>query len=131
MVWAGTTTSILHLLGTGNPLSMIALAAAGADSFDGLEWCRTVSDYENGYLFHFQHFEFFSSLRLTRVRDDRVRAVLDDPRAGYNARVACFNIDFFNDWTKTMQDMINAGNEEYLLRMLPNVGSQVYAELKR
>ena len=38
----------LHLLGTGNPLSLIALATAGADSFDGLEWCRTVADYEKG-----------------------------------------------------------------------------------
>jgi queuine/archaeosine tRNA-ribosyltransferase len=29
----------LHLLGTGNPVSIIAYTIAGADSFDGLEWC--------------------------------------------------------------------------------------------
>ena len=34
----------IHLLGTGNPWSIAALAAAGADSFDGLEWCRVVVD---------------------------------------------------------------------------------------
>ena len=41
----------LHLLGTGNPLSIIAYTMAGADSFDGLEWCQTVVDHESGKLF--------------------------------------------------------------------------------
>lgn len=49
----------LHLLGTGNPLSMIAYALAGADSFDGLEWCQTVVDHESGKLFHFQQWDLF------------------------------------------------------------------------
>ncbi len=48
----------LHLLGTGNPLSMAAYAMAGADSFDGLEWCQMVVDHETGMLFHFQHWDF-------------------------------------------------------------------------
>jgi hypothetical protein len=33
----------LHLLGTGNPISMGIYVIAGADSFDGLEWCQTVA----------------------------------------------------------------------------------------
>jgi queuine/archaeosine tRNA-ribosyltransferase len=49
----------LHLLGTGNPLSIIAYAMAGADSFDGLEWCQTVVDHETGQLFHFQQWDLF------------------------------------------------------------------------
>jgi len=49
----------LHLLGTGNPLSIIAYAMAGADSFDGLEWCQTVVDHESGQLFHFQQWDLF------------------------------------------------------------------------
>lgn len=32
--------SALHLLGTGNPISILVYAIAGADSFDGLEWCQ-------------------------------------------------------------------------------------------
>lgn len=47
----------LHLLGTGNPLSIAVYAMAGADSFDGLEWCQTVVDHESGKLFHFQHWD--------------------------------------------------------------------------
>lgn len=47
----------LHLLGTGNPLSMIAYAMAGADSFDGLEWCQVVVDHKSATLFHFQQWD--------------------------------------------------------------------------
>jgi len=49
----------LHLLGTGNPLSIAVYAAAGADSFDGLEWCQTVVDHQTGKLFHFQQWDLF------------------------------------------------------------------------
>ena len=49
----------LHLLGTGNPLSIAIYAMAGADSFDGLEWCQTVIDHETGKLFHFQQWDLF------------------------------------------------------------------------
>jgi hypothetical protein len=51
----------LHLLGTGNPLSIVAYAMAGADSFDGLEWCQTVVDHETGKLFHFQQWDLFKN----------------------------------------------------------------------
>jgi queuine/archaeosine tRNA-ribosyltransferase len=49
----------LHLLGTGNPLSIAVYAMAGADSFDGLEWCQTVVDHDTGQLFHFQQWDLF------------------------------------------------------------------------
>ena len=47
----------IHLLGTGDPLSIAAYAFAGADSFDGLEWCRSIIDHEDGRLRHFHHWE--------------------------------------------------------------------------
>lgn len=49
----------LHLRGTGNPLSIAVYAMAGADSFDGLEWCQTVVDHQTAQLFHFQHWDLF------------------------------------------------------------------------
>lgn len=122
---------VLHLLGTGNPLSMIALAAAGADSFDGLEWCRTVADYEKGFLFHFQQFEFFRQARLHRIQDLRIRSLLEDPKATYSAQTLGFNIDFFKDWTRTMQNMIHSGQTEFLLNMVPNIGPQIFKELSK
>ena len=49
----------LHLLGVGHPISLIAYAIAGADSFDGLEWCQTVADHKSGKLFHFHQGDLF------------------------------------------------------------------------
>lgn len=121
----------LHLLGTGNPISMIAFAAAGADSFDGLEWCRTVADYNSGNLFHFQHFDFFSDHYLSRLQSHEIRSIIKNPQASYVARVASYNLDFFNDWTKTMQDMIAAGQVEHLLKNIPNIGKVVFKELMK
>ena len=119
----------LHLLGTGNPLSMIALAAAGADSFDGLEWCRTVADYPTGYLFHFQQFECFSQAFSDRVKDPSVKHLIANPDAPYAMRTLSYNVDFFKDWTRTMQDMIHAGQVEYLLKMVPNIGQTLFKDI--
>lgn len=121
----------LHLLGTGNPLSMIALAAAGADSFDGLEWCRTVADYNNGFLFHFQQFEFFSQAHLNRIQDQGIRHLIENPRTPYSVRTLSYNVDFFKDWTRTMQSMIHSGQTETLLKMVPNIGSQIFKDLSK
>ena len=49
----------VHVLGTGNPASIALLAAAGADTFDGLEWSRYVADGETKNLHHFQHYDLF------------------------------------------------------------------------
>jgi queuine/archaeosine tRNA-ribosyltransferase len=121
----------LHLLGTGNPISMIALAAAGADSFDGLEWCRTVADYDKGFLFHFQQFPFFSKARLHQIQDPRIRLHVEDEKVTYSAKTLMFNIDFFKDWTRTMQSMIHSGQTEILLKMVPNIGSEIFKELSK
>lgn len=121
----------LHLLGTGNPLSMIALAAAGADSFDGLEWCRTVADPETGFLFHFQQFDCFSPTRLHQIQDLRIRSLLENPMAPYSARVLGSNIEFFKDWMRTMQSMIHAGQTEILLKMVPKIGPQIFKEISK
>lgn len=49
----------IHLLGTGNPLSILLYAAYGGDSFDGLEWCQTTVDHDSARLFHFSQRELF------------------------------------------------------------------------
>jgi queuine/archaeosine tRNA-ribosyltransferase len=46
-------TVLLHLLGTGNPISILIYSMCGADMFDGLEWCQTVVNPKTGHLFHF------------------------------------------------------------------------------
>lgn len=118
----------LHLLGTGNPITVLALAVAGADSFDGLEWCRTVADYDNGRLFHFQHFDFFRDLYLGRLQQ-KTREAIESPKLRYNGKVAAYNMDFFNNWTRTVQDMIHSGQEEHLLKSVSSFGATLFRDL--
>lgn len=121
----------LHLLGTGNPLSMAVLAAAGADAFDGLEWCRTVADYDKGYLFHFQHLDLFLESQLTRIRDPRSRLLLQSNDVPFATKALIYNVDFFADWSRTMRSQIHSGQAEYLLRNVPHVGRLLFEDLSR
>ena len=119
-------------MGTGNPLSIIAFAAAGADSFDGLEWCRTAADYDNNYLFHFQQFDFFREHNFSRVQSQKVRAILENTEPSYyNARVASYNYDYFTDHMKTVRDMIGAGQFGPLLKFVPKIGTMLFQELNK
>ena len=119
----------LHLLGAGNPISIKAFASAGADSFDGLEWCRTVTDYSNGYLFHFSQFDLFRERCLSQLQSQEIRRIIENPDAPYVTKVLSYNLDFFSDWIKTIQDMIAARQEEHLLKTIPNVGNVFIKEV--
>jgi len=119
----------LHLLGTGNPISIISLAAAGADVFDGLEWCRTVADSSTGFLFHFHHFDCFSQPNLSRIHDQGIRLIVENPKATYAMRTLSSNVDFFNEWTRTMQNMLQSGQVETLLKFVPHIGPALFEEL--
>ena len=50
---------IIHCIfsAQGTRLSIVTYALAGADSFDGLEWCQTTVDHETGKLLHFQQWD--------------------------------------------------------------------------
>lgn len=120
----------LHLLGTGNPISMLAFAAAGADSFDGLEWCRTVADYTDGHLFHFQQFDLVADSCLSRIRNPAVRSLVESSVTPYATRVLSYNIDFFADWARSMRQLIHAGQSETLLKMIPGVGPAIFQDLQ-
>ncbi len=101
----------LHILGTGNPWSIAVLAAAGADSFDGLEWCRMAVDVVTMRLNHFQHFDFFTYQ--TRVADSPVTtAALDDEHVKYAGKVAFHNLDFFHKFAADLQQAIERNNVE-------------------
>lgn len=96
----------IHILGTGNPLSIVLLAAAGADFFDGLEWCRTVADRNTGFLFHHQQFDFFKSQAEELANSDLVREAMKDEGLGYNLKMALHNLDFFDEWMDELQRKI-------------------------
>ena len=92
----------IHLLGTGNPLSIIAYALAGADSFDGLEWCQTVVDHETGRLLHFQQWD------LIRYQTEWGQC----PELPYIQSVLMHNLDFYREFMANLCEAIHFGDAE-------------------
>jgi hypothetical protein len=96
----------LHLLGTGNPYSILIYSACGADSFDGLEWCQTSVDHDSGRLFHFQQWDFFSEQ--TGLGD-----LHDLP---YSQKVLAHNLIFYSRWLEKVGSVLKEGKTESALR---------------
>ena len=82
----------LHILGTGNPISMAVFSLEGADSFDGLEWCQTVVDHDSGFLFHLSQADFFIG--------QSVWSATDFP---FHIKVLAHNLEFYRDWMDRLQ----------------------------
>jgi queuine/archaeosine tRNA-ribosyltransferase len=99
----------IHLLGTGNPWSIAVLVAAGADTFDGLEWCRFAIDPVQGRLHHFQHFDFFKN---KGERTPFLDMVDDDDEIEYAGRVAFYNLEYYAEFGRTMRGLISTKDTE-------------------
>ena len=89
----------LHLLGTGNPISIALYSWAGADSFDGLEWCQTVVDHETGLLFHLSQSDFF-----------RMQTAWGESDISFQAWTLAHNLAFYTDWMQRLRQAVQDGN---------------------
>lgn len=98
--------TFIHVLGTGNPLSLLLFSFAGADTFDGLEWCQTVVNPQTALLYHFQQRELL---------DDKCGYCNDDV-LDYSTKTYGHNLLFYYSWMKKIQDTIEFGTEEELLQ---------------
>ncbi len=108
----------LHILGTGNPLSLLIFAACGADSFDGLEWCQTSVDHETGRLYHSQLSDFFSH-----------QTSFDKLELGYAAKTLLHNLIFYQKWMAMIQNAMEKNTMTDLLKTyLPE---KAFKEFKR
>ena len=96
---AGTDCPI-HLLGTGNPLSILVYVLSGADSFDGLEWCKTSIDHESARPYHFQQREFFGT-------QSELSPLSSLP---YAQTTLAHNLLFYRKWMKEIQKSAEEGS---------------------
>ncbi len=111
----------IHILGTGDPISLALLAAAGADSFDGLEWCRFVLDSEYARLYPIQDYDFFqwqdklSSFGITTTENEEFQALT------WLGRLAVHNIDFYNNWMQRLREALADDRLliEFMTKLLP------------
>ena len=118
----------IHLLGTGNPLSVAVFTAAGADSFDGLEWCRTAADYDTAHLFHFHQYDFFRD-QTRRAENNLVRLAGENESISFDAKVGLHNLEFFRVWINDLQKHVHGGTLDTLLR--PLIPGPFVSELRR
>ena len=110
----------LHLLGTGNPISIVLYSAMGADSFDGLEWCQTAVDHETGLLYHLSQADFFAG-QTTWADGDQV---------SFYARTLAHNIEFFSSWMRRLRDAVNQGRlPEFCRSSLPPRAARHVADI--
>ena len=112
----------IHILGTGNPISIAALAACGADSFDGLEWCRTAANYEANSLMHFQQFDLLLAAFAGRMKSVQARALAELESAPFSLRAASYNYDYFEEWVRTVRRLLRSGDADSLFKIIPNLG---------
>lgn len=111
----------VHVLGTGDPISLALLSAAGADSFDGLEWCRFALDSEAARLYPIQDYDLFQwQDKLSPFNTDMIDTEEEDALT-WLGKVAVHNIDFYVHWMQDLREVL--GDErrliEFMTRLLP------------
>lgn len=107
----------VHLLGTGNPWTVAIMVAAGADAFDGLEWCRTVVDHEKDRLNHFQHFDLFIWQAKLSGSVFVKKAIEEETEVAFAAKVAFHNLDYFNGFGDKLRYAADKGRLESFVSM--------------
>ncbi len=95
----------IHILGTGNPLSMMAYSFAGADSFDGLDWCQTVVDYDSATLHHPLHLDYYKHQSQYGVGSD----------ISFLARCYLHNLEFYEKWSRIIRGCTTDSDREKLV----------------
>lgn len=103
----------IHLLGTGNPFSLLLFAYAGADTFDGLEWCQTCIDEHTFNVYHFQLRELF---------DHKTGAIKN-----YEIATLFNNINVYQSINKQIQTALN--NNDMLSLMGEYISEEVIKKL--
>jgi hypothetical protein len=118
----------LHILGTGNPVTMAALAVSGADAFDGLEWCRTAANYENNNLMHFHQFDLLKSVFASRIMLPDARKMVEWETGPFTLRAASYNFDYFMNWASQLRDSVHSGRPQTIFQGIPYVGAELTKE---
>lgn len=86
----------LHLLGTGDPLSIFLYSIMGADSFDGLEWCKNIIDYDTGLAYA----SSYADLLLPQSR-------WNNYNLSFQAKMFAHNLEFYSTWMHQIRKSIS------------------------
>jgi queuine/archaeosine tRNA-ribosyltransferase len=104
--------NVLHILGCGNPLSILLFSYCGADTFDSLDWMKYVINPDPNSLL----INDFSHLPLLNCRC----RICDTPKqksADYLEKVLLHNLAFYQGFVIQIQSLIKHDNFENYLRV--------------
>jgi queuine/archaeosine tRNA-ribosyltransferase len=96
----------LHLLGTGDPKSILAYAHAGADSFDAVDWSQFV-------------FDPVSTELLPPARSDWIVPFDADGRSERLPTVLVHNLSHYASWMESLRHELSGGVTSLAVRWLP------------
>lgn len=103
---------ILHILGCGNPLSMLLFSYCGADTFDSLDWLKYAINPDPKSLL----INDFSHLPLLNCKC----RICDDPKlrdGEYLEKVLLHNLTFYQDFLVQIQSLIQHNNFDNYVRV--------------
>lgn len=96
---------LIHLLGTGNPISLLIYTMCGADLYDGLEWCQTVVNPKTGHLFHFAQKDLIDcNCNACKIKD-----------IPYPMQTMAHNLLFYRRFIDEIQSSIKENKEDSIL----------------
>jgi hypothetical protein len=110
---------VLHILGCGNPVSLLLLSYSGADSFDSLDWIKYVINKKDLTTNDFSHLE------LTNCGC----AFCSDMTRGYTEKVLLHNLHFYQDFMVQIQSLIRTGEIAKFSQKL--VGKDIFEKMSR
>jgi queuine/archaeosine tRNA-ribosyltransferase len=110
---------ILHILGCGNPVSLLLLSYCGADSFDSLDWIKHVIDQKHLTINDFSHLELINC----------ECSICADTERGYTEKVLLHNLLFYQNYMLQIQSLIRTDEMSKFSREL--VGQDVLNRISR
>lgn len=114
----------LHILGTGNPISMAMFFGAGADSFDGLEWCRVAINALDGSIHHPHNFDVIST-HCESINSDIFREMASNEDVFYMDRIFYNNYGFLSEFVSKLRS-----NEMFVDSFLQYCSGPVFHKFK-
>ena len=109
----------LHVLGVGNPVSILIYTLCGADMFDSLDWYNSVIDPSSGQFLHFSHKELIEC-------DCEVCKMEKIP---YEYQVITHNLVFYVDFLEKIRIAISENEVDEIMKKYLN--KKIIQKVKR
>jgi queuine/archaeosine tRNA-ribosyltransferase len=97
---------LLHVLGTGNPRSILIYTLCGADMYDALDWSSYFVDPKSGHLYHFSQKDLLNcGCKACRMQ-----------KVPYDYQVMAHNLIFYETYLDRIRSSLESGRVDSMLK---------------